>query len=609
MDPQLRRRPLPPGRVASGAPIGQSWQHESLLAPDASMAWPPPPRYTRSATNLRAAHPRPSTAITDDKDQLPVDFVVDGLPTPRTLSPASTGEIRRVKSSSALSTSLDPTEASSKTQSSRWQHALGEAQYFAGGLVSRPAESTRHYSIIRHSHALVWYRGPATSVSITILSDAELPPNRTVWLQQKGYSGNMGMSLKALVGTTGDWLDVTPATKATAGDIPPVDERGIQRDLRRFAKKASGRQKKHVARETHVVRIPAAATDGYFRLVLCAGEGGKKVLCGCPVFRVASTSTDASVVRGASIRTMPLEVGVKVGSTVAQQFVKKYTAPATMVVQNRATKVVTKAASSTVVKKAATYGKKATTVGKTVVQTSGVDQAVAESWRRGQGGRYEPVALEKTVTIIGSDDGPEAPFPNSFEGKTVRATGRSTEELGIPTANLSGVRDEIKMRWKGVYAAWASVVPPKGAEDVSDDWHEAIVTIGPLRHGPPEVVVKNRVMVHFLHDFDGAAFFDMKVRVVLMGYLHPPPEKETDPEWIVEQYMADSMSVLESLARERWSIHDVLRSNRTFSDRLDGVTGSVQGRVDRIPLHWVGVRSEGGAMRDKVQLTPLTYLQ
>jgi hypothetical protein len=419
------------------------------------------------------------------------------------------------------------------------------------------------------------------------------------------------MSLKALVGTTGTWLDVTPATRAPSPeDVGPgvLDERAIQRDLKRFAKKASGRQKGHVPRETHVVRIPAAATDGYFRLVLCAGgsEGGKgrKVLCGCPVFRVASTSTDISVVRGASIRTMPLEVGVKVGTTVAQQFAKKYTAPAALVVQNRATKVATKALTNPRVKQAATYGKQAATVGKNIVQTSGLDQAVVGSWRKGQMDRYGQVAFGNTVRIIGSDEGPEAPFPVSFEGKTARATGRSTVELGIPTANLSGVRDEIKMRWKGVYAAWASIVPDKKSPvadegGLSHDWHEAIVTVGPLRYGPPEIVVKNRVTVHFLYDFDEATFFDMKVRVVLMGYLHPPPEPCADPDDLFEQYVVDSMSVTESLAREAWSVSSCLRS-KSFSERLDGVTGAVQGKVDKIPLHWAGVRSESAAMRDKV---------
>lgn len=563
-----------------------------MLAPDpppyTALPQPPPQlRQARSACNLRDAHGRPGTAVADRRGEReqPVDFVTSGLPTPPMLSPAPSNEIRRVKSSSALSASTEPPP--SKPQS-RWDAALGEAQYLAGGLLSRPVESTRHYSIIRHSHALVWYRGPATSVTITVLADTELPAGRTLWLQQKGYSGNVGMSLKALVGTTGNWLNVTPETRAGSEDLPDVDERGIQRDLRRFSKKASGRQRKHVPRETHVARIPAAATDGYFRLVLCADEEGKKVLCGCPVFRVASTSTDASVVRGASVRTMPLEVGVKVGTTVAQQFAKRYTGPAAVVVESRAAKVVS-----------SKVAKRAVTVGQTVVQTTGIDNAVAESWKRGKAGRYEPVVHETSISVVGPDSGPEEPFPLAFDGKVGRGTGRSTAELGIPTANLHGVRDEVKMRWKGVYAAWACVAPAKGVDHVSHDWHEAVVTIGPLRHAPPEVVLKNRVTVSLIHDFEDASLYDMRVHVILMGHMHPPLPRDAHPQDVVTQHADDTMTVLASLGRDSWSVDSAAR-RRNLSERLDGVTGSVQGRVDRIPLHWAGVRSESGALRDKV---------
>ena len=532
-----------------------------------------------------------------------MDFVVEELPTPTSrLSPAPTHEIRRIKSSSALSgpssSSSSPATpnpaASAEKVPTKWEHALGEAQYFAGGLLSRPVESTRHYSIIRHSHALIWYRGPSTSVTITILSDGELPPTRTMWLQQKGYSGSAGMSLKALMGTKGDWTDVTPATRADVQDIPPQEERGIQRDLKRFAKKASGRQKKHLARETHIVRIPAATEDGYFRIVLCAGEDGSKVLCGCPVFRVASTSSDISVVRGASVRTMPIEMGVKVGSTVAQTFVKKYTGVAGAVVQSGAGRV---AANATV--------KKATMVGRTVVKTTKLDQAVSESWRNGQAGRYDPMVEVHDGShfeVIGSDDGPEAPFPEMFDGRVVRATGRSTDELGIPTANLSGVRDDVKMRWRGVYAAWASIVPAKGSsmEGLSYDWHEAVVTVGPLRHAAPDVVLKNRVTVHFITDFEGATFYDAKVRVMLMGFLHPPAGKEDDPDDIIRQHASDLQTVLASLGRDAWACERFLDSSHRGGFSLGDATGAVQERVDRMPMHWVGMRSEGAAMRDKV---------
>lgn len=615
----------------------------SLMPPPSPSLYPPSPlspmspisplRHIRSATNLQAAHDRPSTAVADPRGELPVDFVVDDLPTPPSgrLSPQITSgtgpnEIRRVKSSSALSVGGATIEngliastangaSAAPTAAQKWKAALGEAQYFAGGLVSHPAESTRHYSIIRHSHALVWYRGPSTSISITILSDVDMPPpgSRSVWMQQKGYSGGMGMSIKALVGGTGSWIDVTPATRAAPADLPAVDERGIQRDLKRFAKKASGRAKRHVPRETLVIRIPASAVDGYFRLVVCAGtdENARKksTLCGSPVFRVASTTTDISVTRGASLSTMPLEVGVKVASTVGQQVAKRYAGAATLVVQNKATSAVSK----TVSKKALSHISKGVTVSRQVYETTGANKALADSWnkKRGNAGRYATAVFEETavVSVIGSDEGPEPPFPVAFNGKVAQASGQSARELGIPTANIREVRDEVKMRMRGVFAAWACVLPRKGLEDISHDWHEAIVTIGPLRYAPPEVVVKNRIAVHFIHDFDedcdndsgGTTFYDARVKVVLMGHLHAPLSKDAEVEDVVRQHAEDTMTVLASLGRENWEAEDTvmrIKSERSFTDKLDGVTGSVQGKVDRMPLHWVGVRSEVGAMRD-----------
>lgn len=555
MDPQIQRRPVPV-RTHTGL---------SLLPPA-----PPALRYTRSATNLRAAHNAPSSII-HNKGELPVDFVVEDLPTP-SLSPQPTHEIRRVKSSSALAADIP------KDSSNKWKAVLGEAQYFAGGLVSRPAESTSHFSIIRHSHALVWYRGPSTSVSVTVLSDYEIPAGRTVWLQKKGFSGNMGMGLKALAGRTNDWIDVTPVTKATVEALSEVDERGVQRDLNRFAKKGSGRLSKHVPRETLVVRIPAAANDGYFRLLLA---DGKKTLCGSPVFRVASTTTDISIMRGASLSTMPLEVGVKVASTVGQQFAKRYAGAASLVVQNKLAKTA--------------FGqvKKIATAGVQVTSSTGLDGAVAESWQKNKSGKYEDNAMFQQM-----GDMPVAPFPVVFEGRVARGSGMSMAELGIPSANVKEVRDEIKSCMRGVFAAWACVVLAKGLEDVSHDWHEAIVSVGPLRYAPPNVVVKNRITVHFIHDFDGATFFDARVKLIMMGWLHAPLDIHVSAEKFVKQHVADSMMVLACLGREGWEVESAVRQ-KSLGERLDGVTGAVQGGVERVPLHRVGIRSEIGVVRDR----------
>ncbi|EXL70720.1 hypothetical protein FOPG_13469 [Fusarium oxysporum f. sp. conglutinans race 2 54008] len=598
-DPNYYTRPAPIAQPTPSPPPEYSAYRPEF---GAGLAPPPPPRPlrpVRSATNLTGAHAPQQSGFLDPRGNYQVDFVVDEIPsptslTPGPLSPAPSNEIRRVKSSSALSARLDAQEDKPK-DSSKWKAALGEAQYFAGGLISHPAESNKHFSIIRHSHALIWYRGPATSVPITILSDEPLPPTRTVWLQQKGYSGNMGMTLKAMMGTTGTWIDVTPATKTGVEHISEAEERGIQRDFKRFVKKASGRMKKHLPRETHIIRIPAAATDGYFRLVLCSNSDGKKVLCGSPVFRIASTSTDVSTVRGSSLSTMPLEMGIKVASTIGSQVAKKYTGVAGAVVEQGAKRLTP---SNATIKKVATKA----------YHGSGIGNAVSESWKSGKAGRYDPLisgeAMEP-LTILGSDEGPEAPFPFKFAGKVVRGTGISTRELGVPTANLSEVGDEVKMRMGGVFAAWARVLPPKESEDFDDDWHEAIVTIAPLRNAPPGVVLRNKVTVHILHDFSDTLFFDLRMKIMLMGHLHPASPNFTN-EAFLEEHTRDVMTTTASLGRENWgpevsvSAVRAVKSEKGFKERLGDATGVVQSQMDRIPKHWVGVRSEAGVLRDQV---------
>ncbi|KJZ76411.1 hypothetical protein HIM_04140 [Hirsutella minnesotensis 3608] len=574
-------------------------------------------RPSRSATQLRLEthdnqhSPRcASTAVSPAASQgsLPVDFVADGPPLPdtRRLSPcpshASGPDLRRVHSSSGLST-VTTSGSTGPKEPSKWKAALGEAQYVAGGLISRPSESTRHYTVIRHSHALVWYRGPSTSVSVTILSDDPLPVSRSVWLQAKGFSGDVGMTVKALVGSTASWIDVTPARRARTEDLRDADERAFQRDLARFASKASGKLRKHMPRETLVVRIPAAAADGYFRLVVCAAADGKRVLCGSPVFRIASTSANVAVVRGASLTTMPIEVGVKVATTIGQQVAKKYVGVAGMIVQNRAQKVLKSSALQKPLMKsagqAAGYG----------YTNLGLGNAVQESWKRtqasGRGPLTEGQLLEQAVEVIGSDDGPETPFPLKFEGKVVQGSGWSTTQLGIPTANLAQVPEAIKVGLRGVFAAWAMILPSKGLQDVSNDWHEAIVTMAPSRDAPPSVAVESAVSVHFAHDFDGATFFGARVRVLLMGYLRPAEVPDAEVSQI-DLHVRDVTVTIASLGREDWAPHETVaqmqavRSQRSFPERLTEATGKVREQVDRLPLHWAGVRSESGAWRDQM---------
>ena len=293
---------------------------------------------------------------------------------------------------------------------------------------------------------------------------------------------------------------------------------------------------------------------------------------------------------------MPLEMGLKVASTVGQQVVRKYTGVAGAIVETGAKKV----APNALVKKTA----------RTLYQTSGIGDAVGESWKNGQAGRYDPMIrasmmADGSLGVIGSESGPEPPFPLKFEGRIVPGSGLSTRNLEIPTANLSEVPDQIKMRMGGVFAAWSFVQPQQGLEDISGEWYEAIVTIAPLRNAPPGVVLKNKVTVHIINDFDHTTFFDARLKVLLMGYLHPATPNLTDDD-IVAEHNRDVLTTLASLGRGNWAPSETvtamktLKSQRSFQERLGEVTGMVQSRVDTVPLHWAGVRSEAATMRDQV---------
>ncbi|KAK1977581.1 hypothetical protein LZ30DRAFT_664758 [Colletotrichum cereale] len=505
-------------------------------------------------------------------------------------------------------------------EKSFWQAALDETKYFAGGLVSHPFEYTKHHSILRHSGALVWYRGPSTSVTVTVFSDAPLPPTRTVWLQQKGFSGSMGMNLKSLVGATTSWLDVTPSTRAAPADLADGDERGCQRDIRKFLKKAPRNLAGHAPRETHVVRIPAAADDGYFRLVLCSGGGSgggkRRVLCPSPVFRVASTSTDASVVRGASLASMPLEMGIKAGSVVAATVVNKYIGPAAAVVQARA-KTLSKA--RVVTKHAAHVAQAKAGIDKSGIRThvaacedryaGGGRAAGYDAWRAAGGG-HDGRFQETPPEVVGSDDGPSEPFPIRFDGKVTRGTGRGGAELGVPTANLTGVPEDVRVRMRGVYFGWARVVAPSRAaggldEAVSAEWHESLVTVGPAPYATPRVAAKNVATVHLIHEFGGAVFLGARLEVLVMGQLRASAPAADGSDAALAAYGADVLLAVASLSRDNWGPAETrerlraARSEMSLADRYVEARDRVQKQVDRVPLHLAGVRTEGAALRDR----------
>ncbi|KAI0180787.1 hypothetical protein GGR52DRAFT_521659 [Hypoxylon sp. FL1284] len=586
---EIKRKPVPSAKpVSPPSPVTDSNVLDDLL--DDYLESPPPPPDHASPAKVK---------------ELKIDVKPLGFPDPpRQLS------IPLVSSPSEISLNSNATTPETPGSGrSIWKTALDETVYFAGGLVSHPFESTKHYSILRHSSGLVFYRGPSTSIAITVFSDEPLPADRSFWLQRKGFSGNMGMAASALLRTQGNWIDVTPSFEALSSDVPEADERAWQRDIKKFLKKAASQRNlsKHTPCETCVIRVPASAEDGYLRILMCTGEGSKKTLCPSPVFRVASTSSDVSVLRGASLTTMPLELGLKVASVVGQNTVDRFVGPAKDIIQSRVEQLQSKADQYK-------PGAAKREIGTVLYEKSGLGTravSLGERFDAERDVRYDPFhpqgGLEPPALVIGPDSGPEKPFPIRFTSKVVEGTGRSRTELGTPTANLSGVPSDLLLRLNGIYIGWAAVQPSKALVGISNEWQQAIITVGPSPYAPPRVVAKNVVTAYIVHDFDGATFFHASLRLVIMAYLRPAPklERSLPRAGVFADITTDIRTAAASLGRENWQCDMTLRrvdtekSARTMEERYVDMRSQVQRRVDSVPLHRAGFRTARAEIKDQ----------
>ncbi|KAI1324277.1 hypothetical protein F5Y16DRAFT_310638 [Xylariaceae sp. FL0255] len=564
--------------------------------------------------DLEKAPTLPPRVLTDRTKDIKQENLHDTLPSPN-IAPS----VER-HDSSISNAPLTPT---SSTTPSKWKSFLDETAHFAGGLVSHPFSSTKHYTILRHSGPIIYYKGPSTRLVISIFSDslALPPPDRTFWLQRKGFSGSMGMAIAAnsFMRTATNWIDVTPSTEVLASSVPKNDERAWERDIKKFTKKGAKdkRLSKHIVRETCVLRLPAAAADGYLRVVMCTGATSKKTLCTSPTFRLASTSSDVSVLRGASFRTLPLEASLKVASIAGNSYVQGIIGTAQSAIQGKID-----AMKPAVIASGAGAAAVSVATGAVTDEVAAYDE---EHFDAEADVGYDPfdeqgvVDNDKPPDVIGSDEGPEDPFPISLRGKVVPGTGNyKLDPNGVPTANLSGVPADLLLRLGGIYIGWAAIesesnkatspkTTTKSADPLSKDWHEAIITIGPSPHASPNVAMKNVATVHIIHDFGpGTSFFDSKLKVMIMALLRPIPRR--DPSAIISPdlsaYMtADKTIAIASLSREMWQ-HGIAievlasRGAKTTGEKYAAFRSNMQRRVDSIPLHLAGVRTDRGEIRD-----------
>lgn len=520
------------------------------------------------------------TTSPDLSDDITVEFDNSGFPTPVV-------EVPVISSSPKLA---------------KWKHALEEAQFKAGGLIPHPFESTKHFSILRHSHGLIIYHGLSTSVAITIFSDKPLPSDRTIWLQQKGWTGKAGMNAKTIGGLHSTWIDVTPAEVVQATQLPTADERAWQRDIARFIDKAPKTLRHHSIRETDVVRIPFEADDGYFRIVLCAGNTGKerKVLCPSPMFRVASVSASSSSIKGAPLATLPLEIGVKLATKAAMTAAGTAAAPVASMIQGRVQSKVGQYMPSSLTKEAGTriYDNSALP-NKIGVANERFGEARGTSydlWKTDHDGLARP-------DIVGNITGPEPPYPMRLKGRIVEGTGKSETEMGMPTANVSGVPEDLKARLLGVYFGWASITSKDSKEKgiLSEGYKESIISIVPevpsIRTAAP---AERSVSAYLIHDYQGVQFFDAKISLVIMGFLRPAILGDTE-NFAYETYKDISIAQL-SLSRPAWSAENAKDTLKPGSITERYVVARLQGQrqLDKVPLDKMGIRMSSALVRDRL---------
>jgi hypothetical protein len=492
-------------------------------------------------------------------------------------------------------------------KSSKFQHALVEIKHFAGGLITHPFEATKHYSVLRHSHGFVFYQGPTTSVAITVFSDQDLPTDRTLWLQRRGFSGKTGLKVGTL-GSRSAWIDVTPSIDATADSLPPHNERAWQRDIAKFIKKARNTKNlcNHRPYETHIVRIPHVADDGYFRIVLCAG---RKVLCPSPVFRYASSSSDPSVLRGASLRTMPLELGIRVGSLVAHKAANAAAAgalqPAVTVVQNVVQPYQSAQWAATTVYNSSGAADK---VNSTV-------ESINQQYEEKRVFEARSVSGETKVRCEGGDDGPESPYPIRFSGKAAATSLKERNgETTVPLDKLVDVPQDTLTRLSGVYFGWASMSRNKStsAPSVPDEnfekWLPAVVIVTPERGQTATVVERKAAHVHIIQESGNALFFNVKVSLMIMGFIRPTSaslKSDLDlrsQEECAEEDIAVMNRVLRGAAWQPETVLERIRSassSRSFTERVADVRQSGQRQLDKVSVHRLGVRTDSMGLKDQ----------
>ncbi|KAH7041219.1 uncharacterized protein B0I36DRAFT_312390 [Microdochium trichocladiopsis] len=329
-----------------------------------------------------------------------------------------------------------------------------------------------------------------------------------------------------------------------------------------------------------------------------------------------------SVMRGASLRTLPLELGMRAATAIGEKYITTVAAPVVGVVQTGVKRVEPMVMSQNPRAMAAIRAGASEGLVMAEDRYAPIRHATWDSL-------YETSITDSPPEMVGSDDGPEHPFPIHMHGKVAKGTGRSRADTGFPTANLVGVPGNLLLRLGGVYVGWAAVSDQGRSYSERRDLHKAIVVVGPPMYGPVQVAAKNTAVAHLIQESGDPMpdMLDARIDIIIMAHLRPLlPRDPPPPPTRITAVMRENISVaIASLSRDTWhhrhqkhlleaaSVRNplvkALKTHKSLGDFAAHASAGLQRRVDSVPLHWAGIRTEGSELKDHTYGTGGFYIK
>jgi hypothetical protein len=346
------------------------------------------------------------------------------------------------------------------------------------------------------------------------------------------------MWIRARAGFDSSWIDVTPTQQVEAAQVDIRDERAWQRDIKSFEKKKmKGKRKYHALRETLIVRLPAEAGDGYFALVMCADSLGtngdedgrkmkKKIMLTSPTFRLLSTSMSPSSVRGASLSTLPLELGALAFATYARTTVGNKIAPVTSAVKGQISSYMPSNVS---------------TVAGAAYNYTGASSKLDDMMSNFQNNLLEPPEMDGFLMDSNGDwdrvdasQGPRPPYPVDFDAQ---CEDYILGEDYLPIMVLK-VSSTTATKFHGYYFGWVRLLHSKSE---SSQWVQSLLSaVLPSASKLAKISIANAskktFSIKLIEDIDGEFGTEekpipvnIKVEVKVMGFIRADTSALTTP--------------------------------------------------------------------------------